>query len=121
MKAYSAYEAYNMNTQTAANACQCNSTGFFAMPECATASKQAMGDMRAMNSMNSANGYIYGVDLLGALLFCLFALLLSSVLVASLVLVHIYAFVIIISIIIRITEPQFNKRRVVSLKSEDIG
>ncbi len=109
-----------MCMQTAANACQCRSTGFFAMSMCATAADMnGMNGTSCANSANSANGYIYGVGLCGALLFCLFALLLSSVLALSLILVHIFALVLTISIIIRITRLQFNKRSAVPLKSGD--
>lgn len=107
----------NMCMQTAAGACQCRSTGFFAMSMCANASD--MGVMNGANSANSANGYIYGVDLCGALLFCLFALLLSSTLALSLVLVHIFVLALTVSIIIRITWLQFNKRSAVPPKSGD--
>lgn len=107
----------NMCMQTAANACQCRSTGFFAMSMCATAAD--MNGMNGTSCANSVNGYIYGVGLCGALLFCLFALLLSSVLALSLILVHIFALALIISIIIRITRLQFNKRSAVPPKSGD--
>lgn len=113
-----AYDAHNMNMHSTFGACQCSSTGFFATPACAPSNDETA--TQTMRQMNFANGYIYGVDLLGALLFCLFALLLNAVLVASLVLVHIYAVVIIISIIIRITEPKSNKRETVPLGGGDI-
>lgn len=107
----------NMSMQTAANACQCRSTGFFAMSMCAAANETS--PMSGMNNSSADNGYVYGVDLCGALLFCLFALLLSSALALSLILVHIFVLAL-VSIIIRITWLQFNKRSAVPPKSGDV-